>query len=168
VDRGRALSLRDVVVLVPFVQLVTPARRAFAVAGGWMRASRHVDARGIARPAAAARLGRARLGMAHDTLLAMQHVGAQPWADDWSRRDPRGFAQCAARAVATAHQLMTAAAAIAPSARGEWWVGARELLQAQGGPAARRSCWRRSRSRGPCARRRARPTACSRSSPPGG
>jgi ATP-dependent helicase/nuclease subunit B len=30
-----AILLRDVVVLVPFVQLVEPARRAFAAHGGW-------------------------------------------------------------------------------------------------------------------------------------
>ena len=31
-----AVTLRDVVVLVPFVQLLAPARRAFAAVGGWM------------------------------------------------------------------------------------------------------------------------------------
>ena len=96
--------MRDAVVLLPFVQLLAPARRAFAAAGGWMpriETTRTLAAslgppprRGPASSAGASR---------HDTLLAMQQLAGQRWAADWSRRDPRGFAQSAARVVATAH-----------------------------------------------------------------
>jgi len=133
-----ALALRDVVVLVPFVQLLTPARRAFAAAGGWMpRVETTWTLAASLGPAPRRGSGEVGWGMAHDTLLAMQHIGAQPWAGDWTRRDPRGFAQGAARAVATAHQLMSAAATIAPDERGAWWARARELVQTQGGPGAK-------------------------------
>ena len=129
------LSLRDVVVLLPFVQLLAPARRAFAAAGGWLprveTPSTLAAALGPRPPRASGDLG---WGMANDSLLAMQQLAARPWAGDWSRRDPRGFSQAAARAVATAHQLMAAAAAIAPAARAAWWTRAHEAMQAQGGP----------------------------------
>jgi hypothetical protein len=34
--KDEGLALRDVVVLLPFVQLLAPARRSFAGGGGWM------------------------------------------------------------------------------------------------------------------------------------
>ena len=128
------LSLRDIVVLVPFVQLLVPARRAFAAAGGWM--PRLETTRTLAAtlgPPAVRGSGELGWGMAHDTLLAMQQMATQAWAGDWSRRDPHGFAQAAARAVVTAHELMAAAANVAPEARSRWWAAARELMQAPGG-----------------------------------
>ena len=126
--------MRDVVVLVPFVQLLAPARRAFATAGGWMpkiETTRTLAASlGPALPRGSGEIG---WGVAHDTLLAMQQIAAQAWAGDWSRRDPRGFAQSAARAVTTAHELMAAVSSVAPEARDGWWAEAREAVQAPGG-----------------------------------
>lgn len=133
--RAQALSLHDVVVLVPFVQLLAPARRAFAAAGGWM--PRVETTRTLATslgPPPRRGSGELGWGIANDILLAMQQIAAQAWAGDWARRDARGFAQGAARAVATAHQLMTAAAAVVPEARTAWWAQARELLQPSAGP----------------------------------
>ena len=128
------LAMRDVVVLVPFVQLLAAARHAFATAGGWM--PRVETTRTLAMslgPDSRPGSGELGWGMAHDSLLAMQQMAAQAWAGDWPRRDPRGFAQAAARAVTTAHELMAAAASVAPNARGEWWAEARELIRAPGG-----------------------------------
>ncbi|MEO8523251.1 MAG: PD-(D/E)XK nuclease family protein [Caldimonas sp.] len=136
--RAQELPLRDVVVLVPFVQLLAPARRAFAAAGGWM--PRVETTRTLAAtlgPPPRRGSGELGWGIAHDILLAMQQLAAQAWTADWARRDPRGFAQSAARAVATAHQLMAAAAAVAPTARTSWWSKARELLQPSAGPGAK-------------------------------
>ena len=132
---AEGVSLRDAVVLVPFVQLLAPARRAFAAAGGWM--PRVETTRTLAAtlgPPPRRGSGELGWGVAHDTLLAMQQLAGQRWAADWSRRDPRGFAQSAARAVATAHQLMAAAAAVAPGDRADWWAEARVLLQPPAGP----------------------------------
>ncbi len=132
---AKCVALRDVVVLLPFVQLLAPARRSFAAAGTWM--PRIETTRTLAAslgPPPRRGAGELGWGVAHDTLLARQHLARQPWAGEWSRRDPRGFAQGAARVVATAHALMTAAAAVPPDDRGAWWQRARELLLAQVGP----------------------------------
>ncbi|HEY2558853.1 MAG TPA: PD-(D/E)XK nuclease family protein [Caldimonas sp.] len=129
------LPLRDVVVLVPFLQLLAPARRAFAAAGGWMpriETTRTLAAAiGPALPRGSGELG---WGVAHDTLLAMQALSQQAWVADWPRRDPRGFAQAAARVVAVAEELMTAAGNMAPAGRADWWQRARELLRPLAGP----------------------------------
>src|SRR3982751_5303546 len=133
----QALPLRDVLVLVPFVQLLTPARRAFAAGGGWM--PRVETTRTLAAslgPPPRRGSGELGWGMAHDTLLAMQHIADQHWASEWARRDRRAFAQGAARAVATAQQLSAAAAAVAPDQRANWWAHAREVVRTQGASGA--------------------------------
>jgi ATP-dependent helicase/nuclease subunit B len=131
------VALRDAVVVLPFVQLLAPARRAFAASGAWLpriETTRTLAASlGPPPPRGAAELG---WGIAHDTLLATQRLAAQPWAAEWSRRDPRGFAAAATRVVTTAHALMTAAAAVAPDQRGAWWRRAGELVRGQGATAA--------------------------------
>ena len=147
---AEGISLRGAVVLVPFVQLLAPARRAFAVAGGWM--PRVETTRTLAAtlgPPPRRGSGELGWGAAHDTLLAMQQLADQRWAADWSRRDPRGFAQSAARAVATAHQLMAAAAAVAPEDRADWWAKARAGCSRPRGRAAPSACSPWWRSSGP-------------------
>ena len=132
------LALRDIVVLVPFVQLLAPARRAFASTGGWM--PRVETTRTLAAslgPPPARGSGELGWGIAHDTLLAMQTLSRQGGLAEWARRDPRGFAQGAARVVTTAQQMLAAAAAIAPDERDSWWAAAREMLRPPGGPGSR-------------------------------
>jgi len=132
---AEGVSLRDAVILVPFVQLLAPARRAFAAAGGWM--PRIETTRTLAAtlgPPPRRGAGELGWGAAHDTLLATQQLASRGWAADWARRDPRGFSQSAARAVATAQQLMNAAAAVAPEDRTDWWAEARTLLPPPAGP----------------------------------
>ncbi|HEX4235096.1 MAG TPA: PD-(D/E)XK nuclease family protein [Caldimonas sp.] len=132
------LALRDVVVLVPFLQLLTPARRAFAAVGGWMpriETTRTLAAAtGPDLPRGSGEIG---WGFAHDTLLAMQMLSRQAWVADWPRRDPRGFAQAAARVVTVADELMTAAANVPPGDRVDWWARGRELLRPLAGPGSR-------------------------------
>ena len=132
------VALRDAVVVLPFVQLLAPARRAFAASGAWLpriETTRTLAASlGPPPPRGAAELG---WGIAHDTLLATQRLAAQPWAAEWSRRDPRGFAAAATRVVTTAHALMAAAAAVAPDERGAWWRRAGELVRVHGATAAK-------------------------------
>ncbi|HEY2188084.1 MAG TPA: hypothetical protein VGH48_05930, partial [Caldimonas sp.] len=130
-----SLPLRDVVVLVPFLQLLAPARRAFAAVGTWLprvETTRTLTASmGPALPRGSGELG---WGFAHDTLLAMQALSRQPWVADWPRRDPRGFAQAGARVVAVAEELMTAAGSVPPADRADWWQRARDLLRPLAGP----------------------------------
>ncbi|MGZ5894407.1 MAG: hypothetical protein ACXWJ7_17515 [Caldimonas sp.] len=81
------IELRDAIVLVPFVQLLAPARRAFALAGGWM--PRVETTRTLADslgPPPARGSGELGWGIAHDTLLAMQTLSRQSWVGDWARR----------------------------------------------------------------------------------
>ena len=125
---GNAVALRDLVVVLPFVQLLAPARRAFAARGVWL--PRIETTRTLAAalgPPSSRGAGELGWGVAHDTLLATQRLAAEPWGAEWSRRDPRGFAHAASRVVATAHTLLAAAAAIAPAERDAWWQRAREL-----------------------------------------
>ena len=132
------LALRDVVLLVPFLQLLAPARRAFAAAGAWL--PRIETTRTLAAslgPPEEPGSGELGWGIAHDNLLAAQTLARQPWGTEWSRRDPRGFARGAARVVATAHQLRIAAGSLPPDEREAWWACARETLRAPGGPGAR-------------------------------
>ena len=134
----RELALRDIVVLMPFVQLLGPARRAFASAGGWM--PRVETTRTLAAslgPPSVRGSGELGWGIAHDTLLAMQTLSRQAGLAEWARRDPRGFSQGAARVVTTAQQMLAAAAAIAPDERGAWWAAARDILGPPGGPGSR-------------------------------
>ena len=134
----RQIILRDVVVLVPFVQLLAPAGRAFAAAGGWMpridTTQTLAASLGPPPPRGSGELG---WGIAHDTLLAMQTLSRQSWAGDWPRRDPRGFAQAAARVVVAAHELMAAAAGRVPEEREAWWSAGRDALRASVGPGHR-------------------------------
>jgi ATP-dependent helicase/nuclease subunit B len=135
---AHGLALRDIVLLVPFAQLLAPARRAFASTGAWM--PRIETTRTLAAslgPPTEPGSGELGWGPAHDTLLAMQTLARQPWGGEWSRRDSRGFARAAARVVATAHQFMSAVAAVPPGERGPWWERARETVRPQAGPGAR-------------------------------
>ncbi len=132
---GRQIALRDVVVLVPFVQLLAPTRRAFAARGGWV--PRVETTRTLAAtlgPPPLPRAGELGQGMAIDTLVAMQTLARQPWGAEWSRRDPRGFERGAARVVASAYELMAASASTAPGERPAWWEQANEGLRSLGGP----------------------------------
>ena len=134
----REVCLRDVVVLVPFVQLLGPARHAFASAGGWM--PRVETTRTLAAslgPPPTRGSGELGWGIAHDTLLAMQTLSRQAGLAEWARRDPRGFAQGAARLVTTAQQMLVAAAAIPPDQRDAWWAAARATLHPRSGPGSR-------------------------------
>ena len=131
----REIALRDTVVLVPFVQLLAPARRAFASTGGWL--PRVETTRTLAAslgPPPSPGSGEIGHGIAIDTLVAMQTLARQPWGGEWSRRDPRGFESGAARLVAAAYALVAASASIEPGERGAWWEKASEGVRSLGGP----------------------------------
>ncbi len=132
------IALRDAIVLVPFLQLLAPARRSFATGGGWM--PRVETTRTLAEalgPPPLRGSGEAGWGVAHDTVLAMQALARQPWGADWRQRDPWGFARAAARVVDAAHELISAAAALAPNERELWWSSARDALRSGAGPGQR-------------------------------
>jgi len=131
-----SVEWRDAVVLVPFVELLAPARRAFARLGTWMPRieTTRTLAASLGPPTAAD--GETGFDAALDTLVATQLLGRQRWGEEWMRRDRRGFEHAAARVATTARELARAAAALAPSSRPAWWQAARDALEGGiGGPA---------------------------------
>ena len=128
-------ALRDAVVLVPFVQLLPLARRAFARAGGWQ--PRIETTRTLAAslgPAATVPAGQISFDPVLDELHAAALLRSQTWGLAWFRRDARGFEQAARQMMATAHALAQAAFELPPKARDAHWAMARELLGPVTGP----------------------------------
>jgi ATP-dependent helicase/nuclease subunit B len=132
------VALRDAVVLLPFVQLLSPARREWSRAGGWM--PRIETTQTLARslgPPGPAQPGQVTFDVPLDRLAARALLlRSQTWAVAWMRRDPRAFEHGVAALVQTAHDLARAAAAVDPRSRAGWWAEARALLQGQAGPGA--------------------------------
>jgi ATP-dependent helicase/nuclease subunit B len=135
--RVEGIAWRDAIVLVPFLEMLAPARRAFAKLGVWM--PRIETTRTLAASLGPPVGEGAERGFdaALDTLVAMQLLAREPWGADWARRDPRGFEHGAKRIVATAHELGRAAAAVTPGNRPAWWDSARSALRSHGGAGAR-------------------------------
>src|SRR5947208_14102717 len=81
-----SVAWRDVVVLVPFVELLAPARRAFARLGAWM--PRIETTRTLAASLGPPNAGDGDSGfdVALDTLIATQLLGRQRWGEEWMRR----------------------------------------------------------------------------------
>src|SRR5664280_1611538 len=133
------VALRDVVVLVPFVQLLPLARLALADIGSWM--PRVETTRSLAAtlgPPERIVAGSPSLDAALDRMQARQMLARQGWAATWRRRDPRGFERAAARLVATSRAIQSRclvgqrARILAPR---RWSGSARACAP---GPAARR------------------------------
>jgi ATP-dependent helicase/nuclease subunit B len=136
--QAEGVSLRDAVVLLPFAQLLPHARRAFAAAGGWpprIETTRTLAA-SLGPPSPAAPSAPS-LDAAIDALHVRQMLAAEPWGEQWQRRDPLGFARAAARLVATAHAIVAALSRVHPQARDAWWAAARDALRPAAGPGAR-------------------------------
>ena len=134
--RQASVAWRDAVVLVPFVELLAPARRAFARLGTWMPRieTTRTLAASLGPPTAAD--GESSFDAALDTLVATQLLARERWGAEWMRRDRRGFEHAAARVATTARELARAASSLAPSARAAWWQAARDALDGGvGGPA---------------------------------
>ena len=125
----RGIALRDAVLLVPFAQLLPPARRAWARTGGWMPRIETTQtlARALA-PAPQRGAGEPTYDIATDRLAAAELLRTQSWARDWERRDARRFEHAVAAVVEVAHALGRAAAAHPPQRRDAWWDEARTLL----------------------------------------
>ncbi|MEO5844667.1 MAG: PD-(D/E)XK nuclease family protein [Caldimonas sp.] len=134
--RQASVAWRDVVVLVPFVELLAPARRAFARLGTWMPRieTTRTLAASLGPPTGAD--DESGFDAALDTLVATQLLGRQRWGAEWMHRDRRGFEHAAGRVATTARELARAASARMPSSRPAWWQAARDALEGGvGGPA---------------------------------
>jgi ATP-dependent helicase/nuclease subunit B len=134
--RQAQVAWRDAVVLVPFVELLAPARRAFARLGTWMPRieTTRTLAASLGPPSAAD--GESGFDAALDTLIATQLLGRQRWGEEWLRRDRRGFEHAARRVAMTARELARAGSSLVPTSRPAWWQAARDALDGGvGGPA---------------------------------
>lgn len=133
----RRLALRDTIVLLPFAQLLAPARAVFGRSDTWL--PRIETTQTLARslgPAPRAQALQLSLDPGADLLTASQLLEGQAWGREWSRRDPHGFARAVDSVVDTAQALWRAASAIAPSQRAGHWARARALLAPVSGPGA--------------------------------
>ena len=131
--REHALNPRDLVVLLPFAQLLPVARQAFGAAGGWM--PRIETTQSLARslgPAEVPAIAQLSFDVALDRVVAARLVCAQGWATAWASSDSRGFEQALAALVDTAHAIARAAFCVPPAQRGLHWERARSLLSMQG------------------------------------
>ena len=131
---SQSIVLRDAIVLVPFPEMLAPARLAFAQCGVWMPRIETTQtlAASLGPPTGPGSDGGFETAL--DALVAMQLLARETWGADWSRRDPRGFEHGARRIVAAAIELGRAVAAVAPDDRAAWWETARSALRAGGGP----------------------------------
>src|SRR5688572_32049750 len=84
----QGLELRDAIVLVPYAQLLAPARRAFATCGGWQpRVETTQTLRASIGPARPPQFEQLRSDASSDGLVAQGLLRRQSWARAWARRD---------------------------------------------------------------------------------
>lgn len=130
---SRGLALHSLVVLVPFAQQLAPARRAFALRGGW-------QPRVETTQTLAASMGPAPRGgeghISFDTATDRLHAARLLRGQSWVSRDPLAFDDAVSAVVTTARAMLRAAAAVEPSARAEHWQRGRELIASVAGVGA--------------------------------
>lgn len=135
--RQRGLAPADAVFLVPFAELLAPARAAFAQSGDWM--PRIHTTRTLALALGPARMpgpGEPTGEPGIDMLVASALLRRQSWADAWARRDSRSFDDGVAQMVRTTQMVAEGARAVPPADRPAWWTQARGTVAPSGGPDA--------------------------------
>jgi ATP-dependent helicase/nuclease subunit B len=131
------VETRDAIVLVPYAQLLAPARRAFAACGGWQpRVETTQTLRASLGPAPMPQVEQLRFDPASDVLVAQALLRRQAWARAWAERDAPAFEQAVRSLVTTAQALAGAAAALPPATRAAWHEAARIRLTPVDGPGA--------------------------------
>jgi ATP-dependent helicase/nuclease subunit B len=117
----RAIVPADAVFLVPFAELLTPARRAFVRRGDWMPRIHTTRTLTLALGPAREALAREFTGEPGvDALVATALLRGQTWADAWRRRDRRGFQAGVQQLVRMAQLLAEGARARLPAQRSAW------------------------------------------------
>jgi ATP-dependent helicase/nuclease subunit B len=124
----RRIALRDAIVLVPLAQHLAPARRAFAAAGGWLPRIETTRTLVAGLPPQPPSEGGISFDIAQDRLRAAQLLRER---DGWLGAvgaQARGFEQCVARLVDTAHRFARHHASLPPAQRAAWAAQARMRL----------------------------------------
>jgi len=133
---AEGVAVRDAIVLLPFAQLLAPARAAFAQAGGWQPRieTTHTLLASLAPAAPDGGPGRDPVA---DRLTAAALLRGQAWGAAWLRRDARAFDQGVAALADTAQAFARAMQAVTPAQRDGWWERARAELALITGPGGR-------------------------------
>ncbi|NRF69941.1 PD-(D/E)XK nuclease family protein [Aquincola sp. S2] len=128
----RRLAARDAVLLLPYADLLPPARQAFARQGGWQPRieTPRTLAEALAPPPHRDEGGPSG-DAALDRLLVAAMLQQLPGIADWRRRDPKAHARAVDEVAAAALALARAAAQRAPTERDGWWARARAALAMQ-------------------------------------
>ncbi|HSW27549.1 MAG TPA: PD-(D/E)XK nuclease family protein [Burkholderiaceae bacterium] len=133
----RRLPVADAVLLLPFAELLAPARRALAQSGGWL--PRVHTTRTLAAalgPPAHHAAGELSGDATIDRATARDLLRGHAWAAAWLQRDPRAFDAALQSLVRTAHALRSAAISRPPHERATWWQLARQQVDPGGGVGA--------------------------------
>jgi ATP-dependent helicase/nuclease subunit B len=121
----QGVDLRSLVVLVPFAQHLSLARKAWALRGGWQ--PRIETTRTLAAalgPVPQGGDGQITFDAATDRLNAARLLRTQSWVV----RDPQAFDEAVEAVVTTAHALLKAASLVPPAARADHWQRGRDAL----------------------------------------
>ena len=96
-SRSIPVELRDAIVLVPFAQHLSHARRAWARKACWLPRieTTHTLARSLRAPELPTG-SQLRFDIALDRLAARRLLRAQSWAAAWARQDARAFEEAVA------------------------------------------------------------------------
>lgn len=131
------IELRDTVVLLPFAQILAPARAALARHTTWLPRIETTQtlARSLGPPPRPEPM-QLSLDVATDLLAARRLLAGEGWARAAWQHDPRGLAHAVDALLDTAHAFRRAAHALPPERRDAWWERARSLLAPLAGPGA--------------------------------
>ncbi|HET9208438.1 MAG TPA: PD-(D/E)XK nuclease family protein [Burkholderiaceae bacterium] len=125
----------DAVVLLPFADLLAPARRAFAERSVSMPRVHTVRTLAAALgPPVTRTAGELTGDGSIDRVTARELLRKQAWAREWRQRDAHGFDAALQRLVYTAHALRKHADAMVPDERAPWFARARKQVGAGSGP----------------------------------
>ncbi len=132
---ARGVALADAVVLLPFADLLAPARHAFAERSPWLPRLHTARTLAAALAPPVQRVANELTGDGSiDRVTARVLLRKQAWAREWLQRDLHGFDAAMQRLVHTAHALRRHADAMVPDERPAWFARARKQIGAGSGP----------------------------------
>jgi ATP-dependent helicase/nuclease subunit B len=130
---SRGLAVRDAVLLVPFAQHLTPARRAWMQLSRWQPRIETTHSLASAMgPSALPQAQQISFDAAIDGLAARALLQSQSWAQALRSSDARAFELAIQRLVETAHAWARTASQRSPLQRELLWEQGRLALQSSG------------------------------------
>jgi ATP-dependent helicase/nuclease subunit B len=134
---GRGVSLRDVLVMLPYAGLLPPARAAFAQRGGWQpRIETSCSLAATQAPPLAIAGGQITFDATIDRLSAAALLQGQRSGMAWATCDGRAFDAAVTALVNAAQALLRAAYERMPESRDAFFLAWRTALTPVNGPGA--------------------------------